>query len=168
MNKTSAIVFSAFMCLGLVGIALPTAPESAPKTYGGKAGAGWSPTISVSLGMATGGIDDFPPDPNARHSREDCPYDNWITHGDGHKTRCPYCDPPWDAPIPEPEPAETRCQCDRSGYYCACEEEYGKCQCPRIPAEKKDATSSKQKTKRRPSILDVLFGRSRSSRGCDT
>lgn len=29
------------------------------------------------------------------HARANCPTGGWITHGDGHKTRCPNCDPPW-------------------------------------------------------------------------
>lgn len=30
-----------------------------------------------------------------KHARADCPTNGWITHGDGHKTRCPDCDPPY-------------------------------------------------------------------------
>ena len=171
MNKTPLIVFSAFLCLGLVSMSLPTGSGPVATTFGSPAEAtSWVPTIAVSLGVTTGGIDDFPPDPAARHSRDECPYDNWITHGDGHKTRCPYCDPPWDqpAPSPDPDPPETRCQCEQPGYYCACEEEHGKCQCPRIPAEKKSVTSSQQQTSRRPGLFDALFRRSRFSKECST
>jgi hypothetical protein len=175
MNKATLAVFSVFLGIGGVGLLCPcktAVPEpTATAGYGSVAEASWIPTISVSLGMATGGIDDFPPDPAARHPRDECPYDNWITHGDGHKTRCPYCDPPWDGPTPpepEPEPKETRCQCERPGYYCACEEKYGKCQCPRISGEKKETTSLQQPAGRKPSLLDVLFGRYRSNKECNT
>ena len=33
------------------------------------------------------------PDDDETHAREDCPTGGWITHGDGHKTRCPFCRP---------------------------------------------------------------------------
>lgn len=37
---------------------------------------------------------DINPDPE-KHSRANCPTGGWVTHGDGHRTRCPDCDPPW-------------------------------------------------------------------------
>lgn len=48
---------------------------------------------------------DVSPD-SERHARDKCPTGGWITHGDGHKTRCTLCDPPWtssdEAPKEEP------------------------------------------------------------------
>lgn len=37
------------------------------------------------------------PDVVTKHKRADCPTGGWVTHGDGHRTRCPHCDPPWDS-----------------------------------------------------------------------
>ena len=38
--------------------------------------------------------------PNStKHPRADCPNGGWITQGDGHKSRCPECDPPWNSDV---------------------------------------------------------------------
>ena len=37
--------------------------------------------------------------PSTRHQRADCPVGGWITQGDGHKSRCPDCDPPYSGDI---------------------------------------------------------------------
>jgi hypothetical protein len=44
------------------------------------------------------------PPPLGKHSRTTCPTSGWVTHGDGHKTRCPQCDPPWEAAPPPTDP----------------------------------------------------------------
>lgn len=36
-------------------------------------------------------------DENTKHARSSCPTNGWITQGDGHKTRCQDCEPPWEA-----------------------------------------------------------------------
>ena len=47
------------------------------------------------------------PDDNATHPRAECPTNGWITHGDGHRSRCPNCDPPWTSDEPtEPDDTE--------------------------------------------------------------
>lgn len=33
------------------------------------------------------------PIPEGAHAREDCPTGGWVTHGDGHRTRCTDCRP---------------------------------------------------------------------------
>lgn len=41
------------------------------------------------------------------HDRAKCPTAGWVTHGDGHKTRCPDCRPTWESqeePKQEPVP----------------------------------------------------------------
>jgi hypothetical protein len=35
--------------------------------------------------------------PSTSHARADCPTGGWVTHGDGHRTRCVDCDPSWTA-----------------------------------------------------------------------
>lgn len=37
-----------------------------------------------------------PVDPiDTTHPRNECPTGGWVTHGDGHRTRCPDCEPAW-------------------------------------------------------------------------
>ena len=36
---------------------------------------------------------------NSKHKREDCPNNGWITQGDGHRSRCPDCDPPYSSDV---------------------------------------------------------------------
>lgn len=45
---------------------------------------------------------------NDKHARADCPTGGWVTHGDGHKTRCPSCDPPYLATDEAPVVVEER------------------------------------------------------------
>lgn len=58
----------------------------------------WTPVISVILAAEALKHDADGPDaaPDKYHEREDCPNDHWIVHGDGHRSRCPWCLPPWD------------------------------------------------------------------------
>ena len=38
----------------------------------------------------------IPPAPNNQvHARDKCPTGGWIVQGDGNRTRCPNCDPPY-------------------------------------------------------------------------
>ena len=71
-------------------------------------GAGSTPIVVPTPGPA--------PEPGpAKHSRSQCPTQGWVTQGDGHRTRCLDCDPPYtaadEAPVlidltpAEPEPA---------------------------------------------------------------
>jgi hypothetical protein len=41
------------------------------------------------------------------HPRDKCPTGGWVTQGDGHRTRCTQCDPPWssEAPVQPDTPA---------------------------------------------------------------
>lgn len=43
---------------------------------------------------------------NTKHARKDCPTGGWITQGDGHKSRCPSCDPPYISTDEEPKAVE--------------------------------------------------------------
>lgn len=52
------------------------------------------------------------PEPTATHRRADCPSDGWITHGDGHRTRCPNCDPPWTEEGPTATPTDCSVRSD--------------------------------------------------------
>lgn len=45
-----------------------------------------------------------PPDQLNEHARTDCPGQGWVTHGDGHRTRCPNCRPVWPAEQETPAP----------------------------------------------------------------
>lgn len=51
----------------------------------------------IATSIATHGmVPDVPVGPvDEKHAREDCPTGGWITHGDGHRSRCPFCDPPY-------------------------------------------------------------------------
>lgn len=65
----------------------------------------WTDQIAVSLAKHTSQSDSVPVGPtDETHNRSDCPTGGWITHGDGHRTRCPDCRPaygsePTEAPI---------------------------------------------------------------------
>jgi hypothetical protein len=85
----------------------------------------WSPTISVSLAMAT--LDsvtpDTAPEPDPDPAKCPCKGTGVITHGDGHKTPCPYHGEDSEPDVPH------RCQCDTRKTYCNCVAAYGKCSC---------------------------------------
>lgn len=53
---------------------------------------------------------DVPPGPappvDTTHPRAQCPTGGWITHGDGHRTRCLDCDPPYGAAEMEDQATE--------------------------------------------------------------
>lgn len=53
------------------------------------------PIILTSIGPASldGSTPSPAPTPSKYHKRADCPTDGWITQGDGHQTRCKYCQP---------------------------------------------------------------------------
>jgi hypothetical protein len=65
--------------------------------------------IATSIATHAMQPDDGPVDPvDGKHAREDCPTDGWITHGDGHRSRCPFCDPPYSGDEqPQQESAES-------------------------------------------------------------
>ena len=162
MNRTFTVLLVAFAGLGFGSVCYDAfLPKSAAATKQLDAGPynpdhGWTPTIAVSLGIATGDIADFPPDPSARHPRDECPFDHWIIHGDGHKSRCPYCDPPWDQP-PTSEPEAISCQCVEPGKtYCACVEAYDQCSCPK--SKKGDEEQASCVQRKQPGFLARLFG----------
>lgn len=60
---------------------------------------------------------------NGRHKRADCPVGGWITQGDGHKSRCPDCDPPYASDFGAAKCCGDNCTC---GDNCKCDAE-GKC-----------------------------------------
>ena len=94
----------------------------------------WSSTISVSLAVATldspapPPLDDTPePDPDP--AKYPCKGTGVITHGDGHKTPCPFHGEDSEPDKPD-EPAEPhKCKCDTKRTYCNCKAAYGKCSC---------------------------------------
>ena len=79
----------------------------------------------------------------AEYNKENTPDDDitectcngtgYITHGDGHKTKCP-CESCECKPKDTVKEKESfRCRCFAPGYVCACEDEYGVCECPKLP-----------------------------------
>ena len=112
-------------------------------------GADWPPTISVSLGLATlaneTAPDVVPDDSPAPHPDVDkcaCKGTGFITHGDGHKTPCPY----------HAKSAErASCKCDTKSTYCNCKNKYGACHCNK---------QTEVMRRRRPfmGLFDFLFG----------
>ena len=57
-----------------------------------------------------------------------CDGSGWITHGDGHRTRCPGCKACKDR-------LEQICKCDTDTTYCDCINVHGKCYCKPKEAE---------------------------------
>lgn len=88
----------------------------------------WSPTISVSLAMAT--LDsvtpDTAPEPNPDPAKCPCKGTGVITHGDGHKTPCPYHG---EDSVPDEPDVAHKCRCDTKRTYCNCVASRGKCSC---------------------------------------
>ena len=106
----------------------------------------WSSTISVSLAVATLDNDnpvpppDDTPEPNPDSDKCPCKGSGVITHGDGHKTPCPYHGE-------DREPAKPgdphKCKCDTQRTYCNCKEAYGKCSCEAIAANTSTTSRSR-------------------------
>lgn len=49
-----------------------------------------------------------PPAPDSgTHPRSQCPTNGWVVQGDGHKTRCTKCDPPYGDETPQDLPQES-------------------------------------------------------------
>lgn len=69
----------------------------------------YSNVIAITAGEKASTASDptvNPPTPvSTRHLRKDCPNNGVITHGDGHTTPCPDCDPPY-ADVPPMPPVE--------------------------------------------------------------
>jgi hypothetical protein len=90
----------------------------------------WTPTISVSLAIATLDTPDPAPDniPEPNPDPEKCPCKGTgiLTHGDGHTTPCPYHG---EDNKPDDPDASHKCKCDTKKTYCNCKAAYGKCNC---------------------------------------
>lgn len=69
----------------------------------GQAAALLGMTGDLGVGPLPGPV--IPPAPVAKtHDRADCPTAGWVTHGDGHRTRCPDCVPAYgDEPATTPD-----------------------------------------------------------------
>ena len=85
--------------------------------------------------------------PNPDVKKCSCKGTGKITHGDGHKTECPYHGDSGSLP-PEPtdqtsEPLATKCQCDSTanGTVCNCIAVNGKCYCEKYSYKKKAKTA---------------------------
>ena len=73
--------------------------------------------------------DDTPLGPHPDINKCACRGTGVITHGDGHKTDCPYHGKDV-IPDPEPEPEKANCRkCESRKTYCNCINAYGKCSC---------------------------------------
>ena len=73
----------------------------------GQAAALLGMTGDLGIGPSPGPV--IPPAPVSRtHDRADCPTSGWVTHGDGHRTRCPDCVPAYGDETPQalPDDAE--------------------------------------------------------------
>lgn len=85
----------------------------------------WQEEVKEAFSSAENEV--FPRLENVPHpdkSKCPCKGTGTISHGDGHKTECPY-----HSEDPQP-PEEHNCRCVAPGYLCACEDEYDKCSCP--------------------------------------
>lgn len=52
--------------------------------------------------------------PNStKHNRADCPNGGWITQGDGHKSRCPDCEPAWNSDVDNLEELRKQVEIDK-------------------------------------------------------
>lgn len=87
----------------------------------------WTPTVSVSLGVATLANSNSPdttpdesPEPHPDADKCVCKGTGVITHGDGHTTPCPYH---------SKRTERSSCKCDTENTYCNCEKTYGICRC---------------------------------------
>jgi hypothetical protein len=118
----------------------------------------WTPVIAVQLAVATLANKDVPPPPDdvpKPHPDVDkcaCKGTGVITHGDGHKTPCPYHGDTGER--------KWRCQCDKPGYYCACIEKYEKCDCDKSTTMSTTSSSDvsvRSDVSRRPSALKLFF-----------
>ena len=96
MNSMFAVFVVVLLVLGLVSslgcIPPPPAPEH--KTISPE-----DVRAIFAVQFALAGMDKSvgpAPPPTTKHARRDCPTDGWLTHGDGHRTRCKLCDPPWN------------------------------------------------------------------------
>ena len=75
------------------------------------------------------------PEPNPDAKKCPCKGSGWITHGDGHKTPCPYHSE-------KEEEKKYRCKCDTSRTYCNCVKAYGKCGCQKTEITSKEKSGS--------------------------
>jgi hypothetical protein len=168
--KTLAVVLTGIALLLVVVIASASvangvAPAQVPHVK-------WTPVIAVQLAAATLANKDVPPPPDDTPTPPDdtpkphpdvdkcaCKGTGVITHGDGHKTPCPYHGDTGER--------KWRCQCDKPGYYCVCIKTYGKCACDKstttsTTSDCANATTSRSDVSRRPSALKLfvanLFG----------
>jgi len=111
----------------------------------------WVPTSSVQLAVASLEEKHVPgPDVVPHPDKDKCPCKGTgvIVHGDGHKTECPYHGK---------DVVEHKCKCDVPGYYCACEEEYGKCSCPALLTRAQQKKAYLQAIKNETSWWSRLF-----------
>ena len=142
MRNLAVIFTSAALSFGVLSAAFPGAAAS-PQVDPPSSCIKWVPTASVQLAAASLAADKPTPDPDPdpvivpHPDKEKCPCKGTgvIIHGDGHKTECPYHGKAVT------KATEHRCQCDRPGYYCACEKKYGGCQCPPLTTSKTEQSS---------------------------
>lgn len=92
MHKSVIVVTSIAVVLSLFSMAAPSdgAAEAEPMA----SCINWVPTVSVQLAVASLRADNVPsvPDlvPHPDVDKCPCKGTGFITHGDGHKTECPY------------------------------------------------------------------------------
>tara|TARA_B100000809_G_C15020606_1_gene488296 strand:- start:119 stop:634 length:516 start_codon:yes stop_codon:yes gene_type:complete len=141
--KTAAIIFTSIsISAGILSFAIPAEGVSAPPPIVVQC-INWVPTAAVQLAVESLVIDKkptpTPPDAIVPHPDKDkcpCKGTGTITHGDGHKTECPYHG---KDNTPDPDPSK-RCRCVTSKTYCNCKKVYGKCRCPTTTSQADKAT----------------------------
>ena len=88
----------------VTGCPSPTPPTTSSASVASSA----AMTAHVATTLALHTVAENRPNPGpspapSNHSRASCPTAGWITHGDGHRTRCPDCVPAWsEEEMPEP------------------------------------------------------------------
>jgi len=127
----------------------------------------WAPVIATQLMTVSFVEEEVKPDvpdlaPNEDPDKCPCKGTGKITHGDGHKTDCPFHgnqDSTSDAELPvcplnaEGEPVH-KCKCDTDETYCNCEEVYGKCSCTaRGPSTKRQDSDESPRRNRRSRLF---------------
>jgi hypothetical protein len=136
-NSKWLLILAAFVALGC--------SKSEPVYV---SGADWTPTISVSLGVATLAneatpdvVPDNSPEPHPDVDKCACKGTGVLTHGDGHTTPCPYH---------AKSVARKPCKCDTKNTYCNCKNKYGVCHC--------NSNKKTEVPRRRWPFLEFLFG----------
>lgn len=144
--RTAAIIFTSIsISAGILSFAIPAEGVPAPPHIVVQC-VNWVPTAAVQLAVASLVVDDKPPTPPDEivpHPDKDkcpCKGTGTITHGDGHKTECPYHGRD-STPAPTLDPSK-RCRCVTSKTYCNCKKVYGKCRCPTTTTQSNKSTQT--------------------------